>query len=194
MREINHRAKNMLSVVDSIAHQTAARNPEDFIERFSERIQALSANQDLLVRNAWHGVEIEDLVRAQLAPFADLIGSRIVVCGPKQRLNAASAQAIGLAVHELATNAGKYGALSTDRGRVDICWGRDDDTFGMGWTEREGPPVSAPKHRGFGTIVIKAMAERSVDGTVGLDYAPSGVMWRLTCPAAHALSAGNDQD
>src|SRR6202008_2218968 len=74
MREINHRAKNMLSVVDSIAHQTATRNPEDFIERFSERIQALSANQDLLVRNEWRGVDIEDLVRAQLAHFADLIG------------------------------------------------------------------------------------------------------------------------
>jgi PAS domain S-box-containing protein len=194
MREINHRAKNMLSVVDAIAHQTATRNPEDFIERFSERIQALSANQDLLVRNEWRGVDAEDLVRAQLAPFAELIGSRIVVHGPKLRLNAASAQAIGLAVHELTTNAGKYGALSTGRGHVDIYWGTDGDTFAMGWTEREGPPVSAPQKRGFGTIVIKAMAERSVDGTVALDYAPSGVMWRLTCPAPNALSAGNDQD
>jgi PAS domain S-box-containing protein len=194
MREVNHRAKNMLSVVDAIAHQTATRNPEDFVERFSERIQALSANQDLLVRNEWNGVEIEDLVRAQLALFADLIGSRIAVHGPKLRLNAASAQAIGLAVHELATNAGKYGALSTDRGRVDIYWGTDGDTFTMGWTEREGPPVSAPQKRGFGTIVMKAMAERSVDGTVRLDYAPSGVIWRLTCAVTNALSAGNDQE
>jgi PAS domain S-box-containing protein len=153
MREINHRAKNMLSVVDAIAHQTATRNPEDFIERFSERVQALSANQDLLIRNAWHGVETEDLVRAQLAHFADLIGSRIVVRGPKLRLNAASAQAIGLALHELATNAGKYGALSTDAGRLDIGWGADGDTFTMNWTEREGPPVSAPKQRGFGTTL-----------------------------------------
>jgi two-component sensor histidine kinase len=112
----------MLSVVDAIAHQTATKNPEDFVERFSERIQALSANQDLLVRNAWHGVEIEDLVRAQLAHFADLIGSRIVVRGAKLGLNAASSQAIGLALHELATNAGKYGALSTDGGHVDIRW------------------------------------------------------------------------
>jgi PAS domain S-box-containing protein len=101
MREINHRAKNMLSVVDAIAHQTATRTPETFMERFSERIQALAANQDLLIRNAWHGVEIEDLVRAQLAPFADLIGSRIVMRGPKLCLNAASAQAVGLALHEL---------------------------------------------------------------------------------------------
>jgi PAS domain S-box-containing protein len=187
MREVNHRAKNMLSVVDAIAHQTASRNPEDFIERFSERIQALSANQDLLVRSDWGGVDIEDLTRAQLSHFADLIGSRIVVDGPQLRLKPASAQAIGLALHELATNAGKYGALSTDRGRVDVCWGNDGGTLTMSWTERDGPPVSAPKRRGFGTIVMETMAERSVDGAVDLDYAPSGVTWRLTCPAANAL-------
>jgi two-component sensor histidine kinase len=110
-----------------------------------------------------------------------LIGSRIVICGPKQRLNAASAQAIGLVVHELASNAGKYGALSTDTGRVEIYWATDGDTFKMGWTEQEGPPLSAPLKRGFG-IVIKTMAECNVDGTVGLDYAPSGLRWRLTSP------------
>src|SRR6266851_7562551 len=187
MREINHRAKNMLSVVDAIAHQTATNNPEDFVERFSERIQALAANQDLLVRSDWNGVEIDDLVHAQLAPFADLIGSRIAVHGPKLRLNAASAQAIGLALHELATNAGKYGALSTDTGRVDVCWESDGDTFIMSWTERDGPPVAPPERRGFGTIVMETMTERNVDGAVDLDYAPSGVTWRLTCPAANAL-------
>ena len=187
MREINHRAKNMLSVVDAIAHQTATKNPEDFIERFSERIQALSANQDLLIRNEWNGVGIEDLVHAQLAPFASLIGSRIAVHGPKLCLKAAGAQAVGLALHELATNAGKYGALSTDMGRVDICWEIDGDALTMSWTERDGPLVSAPKRRGFGTIVMERMAERSVDGTVDLDYPPSGLTWRLTCPAANAL-------
>jgi PAS domain S-box-containing protein len=187
MREINHRAKNMLSVVSSIAHQTAARNPDDFVARFSERIQALSANQDLLVRNAWSGIEIADLVRAQLAPFADLIGSRIVMQGPALRLDPASAQAIGLALHELATNAGKYGALSTEKGRVDISWGTADDTLTISWTERDGPPVSAPQQRGFGSIVIEAMTARSLGGEVRLDYAPSGVTWRLTCPARNAL-------
>jgi PAS domain S-box-containing protein len=189
MREINHRAKNMLSVVDAIAHQTATKNPEDFVARFSERIQALSANQDLLIRNEWKGVEVEDLVRAQLAHFADLIGSRIVMHDPKLRLNASAAQAVGLALHELATNAGKYGALSTNTGRVDIRWGCDGDTLTMSWIERDGPPVSAPKGRGFGTIVMKAMAERSVDGTVQLDYAPSGLIWSLKCPAASALES-----
>jgi PAS domain S-box-containing protein len=190
MREVSHRAKNMLSVVDAIARQTVTREPEHFIECFSERIQALSANQDLLIRNEWLGVEIEDLVRAQLAPFADLIGSRIVLRGPKLRLTAASAQAIGLALHELSTNAGKYGALSAETGRVDVCWGTEDDAFTMSWTEDGGPPVFAPKRRGFGTVVTKEMAERSVDGRVELDYAPSGVTWRLTCPTANAVTPG----
>jgi PAS domain S-box-containing protein len=189
MREVNHRAKNMLSVVDAIAHQTATRNPEDFIERFSERVQSLSANQELLVRNEWKGVDIEDLVRAQLSHFADLIGSRIAANGPKLRVRAASAQAIGLALHELATNAGKYGALSTEKGRVDVFWAIDGDTLTMNWTERGGPPVSAPERRGFGTMVMKAMTERSVNGAVDLDYAPAGLTWRLTCPAASALDS-----
>jgi PAS domain S-box-containing protein len=118
MRETNHRAKDMLSLVQAIARQTAARDPEGFIGRFTERLKALAANQDLLVRNEWHGVNVEDLVRAQLAHFADLVGSRIATHGPKLRLNAAGAHAIGLALHELATNAGKYGALSTDACRL----------------------------------------------------------------------------
>jgi PAS domain S-box-containing protein len=187
MREINHRAKNMLSVVASIAHQTAARNPDDFVARFSERIQALSANQDLLVQSAWSGVEIADLVRAQLAHFADLIGSRITVQGPELRLTPASAQAIGLALHELATNAGKYGALSTDKGRVEIFWATADGIFTMSWIECDGPPVSAPQQHGFGSVVMEEMTERSLGGNVRLDYAPSGVTWRLTCPATNAV-------
>ena len=186
IRELNHRTKNLLSVVDAVAHQTATRNPEDFIKHFSERIEALSANQDLLIRSEWNGVEVADLVGAQLAHFADLIGSRIAVQGPKVRLRAACAQAIGLALHELATNAGKYGALSTDTGRVDVNWRNDGDTFDLSWTERDGPPVSPPERRGFGTIMMETMAD-FVDGAVDLDYAPSGLTWRLTCPAANAL-------
>ena len=187
MREVNHRAKNMLSLVQAIARQTAAHEPQDFVGRFTERLQALAANQDLLVQNEWHGVDVEDLARAQLAHFADLVGSRIATHGPKLRLNAAAAQAIGLAMHELATNAGKYGALSTGKGRVDVGWGTDGDTFTMSWTEREGPLVSAPKRGGFGTTVVERMAKQSVDGAVELDHAPSGLSWRLTCPASKAL-------
>jgi two-component sensor histidine kinase len=190
MREISHRAKNMLSVVHAIAQQTAIKDPEGFIESFSERIQALAASQDLLVRNEWNGVEIKDLAQAQLAHLADLIGHRIVLHGPTLRFKAAAAQAIGLALHELATNAAKYGALSTDKGRVDISWGTDGHTFTMSWTERDGPPVSAPGRRGFGTTVMEAMAERSLDGKVDLDYPATGVTWRLTCPATNALASG----
>ncbi len=107
--------------------------------------------------------------------------------GPKLRLNAPAAQAIGLTLHELATNAGKYGALSTDRGRVDVCWGTDRETLTLGWTERDGPPVSPPDRRGFGSTVIASMAKATVGGEVQLDYAPSGLVWRLICPAANAL-------
>jgi PAS domain S-box-containing protein len=191
MREINHRAKNMLSLVQAIARQTAARDHEDFIERFSERIQALAANQDMLIKAEWRGIDIEDLARGQLAHLGDLVGSRIALGGPRLRLNAAAAQAIGLALHELATNASKYGALSVDVGRVEVCWRLDGDVFAMSWTECNGPPVSPPEGRGFGSTVIRLMVKRTVNGDVQLDYAPSGLTWRLICQAANALEQGD---
>ena len=92
-----------------------------------------------------------------------------------------------MAVHELATNAGKYGALSMDTGRVDVRWRVEGDTFMMSGTERDGPPVSRPERRGFGSTVVGSMAKLSVGGEVELNYAPSGLMWRLTCPAADAV-------
>ncbi len=139
------------SALDAITLQTAMKNPEDFIERFSERIQALSANHDPLIRNEWNGVEIKHLVRAQLAHFADLIGARVAVHGPKLRLNAASAQAIGLALHELATNAGKYGALSTDAGRVDVSLGErwrhlHHELNRARWAARAGAETARVRH------------------------------------------------
>lgn len=187
MREANHRVRNLLGLVQAIARQTAAGNPEDFVDRFTDRIRALAANQDLLGRNRRQGADVEEMVRAQLAHFADLVGSRITVHGPKLRLNATAAQTIGLALHELATNAGKYGALSTDSGRIDVGWQREGESLMMSWTERNGPPVHPPDHRGFGTTVIDSMTRRALDGDVRLDYAPSGLAWRLTCPAGDAL-------
>jgi PAS domain S-box-containing protein len=186
-REVNHRAKNMLSVVSAIARQTATKNPEDFVERFSERIRALSAGQDLLIRNEWKGVDIEDLVRSQLAPFADIIGSRIALRGPKLRLKPAAAPVVGLALHELATNAGKYGALSTNKGRVEIWWQATARLFIMSWTENEGPLVVVPTRRGFGSTVLNTMAKHSLGGEVAIYYARSGLMWQMSCPAANAL-------
>jgi PAS domain S-box-containing protein len=187
LRESNHRAKNMLSLVQAIARQTAARRPEDFVAHFNERIRALASSQDLLVRNKWQGADVGDLVRAQLAHFADVVGSRITDDGPRLRLNAVAAQAIGLALHELATNAAKYGALSVDAGHVDVSWRLEGDKFMMSWTERNGPPVSRPERRGFGSTVVDAMAKQSLGGQVELNYAPSGLRWHLACPAANAL-------
>jgi two-component sensor histidine kinase len=177
----------MLSLVQVIARKTAAREPEDFIERFTGRIQALAANQDLLARNEWQGVDAEDLVRAELGHFANLVDSRITVHGSPVRLNPAAAQAISLALHELAVNASKYGALSTEAGRVDVGWQSEDDVFTMSWTERDGPPVRPPACKGFGTTVIDAMASRTLGAEVQIDYTPLGLVWRLTSPAANAL-------
>jgi two-component sensor histidine kinase len=190
VRELNHRTKNLLSVVQSIANQTAASNPTDFADRFSQRIQALSANQDLLVRSEWQGVDIEDLVRAQLAHFADLIGERIMIEGPHLSVTPLAAQSIGMALHELATNAGKYGSLSDDHGSVTIDWRLEDGQFSIGWIEHDGPRVRPPERRGFGSTIISAVAESSVGGEVELDYASTGVVWRLKCAASKALSAG----
>ena len=187
MREANHRVKNLLGLVQAIARQTADASSEAFVGRFAERIQALAASQDLLDRNQRRGADLEALVRAQIAFFADLIGSRIAVGGLNLHLNAGAAQAIALTLHELATNAGKYGALSTDVGRVDVSWQSEGDVFTMSWTESGGPPVQPPKRRGFGSTVIDSMAKLATDGEVQLDYAPSGLVWRLRCPAANAL-------
>jgi PAS domain S-box-containing protein len=189
MREMNHRAKNMLTLVQAVANQTAAHDKERFMKLFTERLQALAANQDLLVRNAGRGVNLEDLVRTQLAHFADCLDSRIALCGPRLQLNAAAAQAVGLALHELATNASKYGALGIGGGNVDIEWQVDRGNFEMNWTERGGPLVKSPERRGFGTLVIDSMVRQSINGEVQLDYRPSGLAWRLSCPAENALDA-----
>jgi two-component sensor histidine kinase len=185
--EANHRVKNLLGLVQAIARQTVAGSVKEFIERFTERIRALAANQDLLACDERRGADLEVLVRAQLAHFADLVGSRITVRGPKLHLNAAAAQAIGFALHELATNAGKYGALSTSAGRLDVSWHLDGNALTVGWIERGGPPVQPPDHRGFGTTVVDDMARRALNGEVQLDYARPGLTWRLTCPAPNAL-------
>lgn len=188
MRELSHRTKNLLSVVQSIANQTAASSPSGFVERFSDRIRALSASIDLLVHSEWRGVEIEALVRAQLAHFADLIGVRIMISGPPLSMLPAAAQNIGMVLHELATNAGKYGALSDDHGSVVIDWRHDGAVFSIGWRDSGGPAVRPPERQGFGTTIITTVVEQNTGGGVELDYAPEGFAWRLTCAAAKVLS------
>ncbi len=188
LREVNHRSKNLLSVVQAIASQTAASGSADFIARFSARLQALAANQDLLVKSQWRGVELRELVHAQLAHFEDLVGGRIAIEGAPLHIAAEAAQPIAMALHELGTNAGKYGALSNDEGKVSIAWGLGrDGTFHLSWAERGGPSVVSPTRRGFGTVVIAAVPEAQLDAEVSLDFPPSGVIWRLKCPAMNVI-------
>jgi two-component sensor histidine kinase len=192
MREVNHRAKNMLGVVQAIARHTVTSNPEDFVQRFSERLQALAMSQDLLIKNEWQGTDLTELVRAQLAHFKDVIDTRVVLDGPPVRLTPAATQTIGMALHELATNAGKYGALSNTYGQVEIGWKVYEPEAGkqrlsMSWIESGGPPVSAPARRGFGSTVVESMAQIGLSADVQLDYASSGLQWRLDCPGENAL-------
>jgi PAS domain S-box-containing protein len=192
MREINHRAKNMLALVDAMARMTVAKSPSDFIERFAERIQALAASQDLLVKSEWKGVELGALLRSQLAHFEDLLDRRILLLGPSAKVTAAAAQAIGLAVHELATNAGKHGALSNETGRVEVAWffGESPRNFEIVWLERGGPPINKPARKGFGSRVIVDMVMDSLNAKVRLDYPESGVEWRLECAIEKVLEGG----
>ncbi|MGB7917600.1 MAG: HWE histidine kinase domain-containing protein [Rhodomicrobium sp.] len=192
MREVNHRAKNMLGVVQAIARHTVTSNPEDFVQRFSERLQALAMSQDLLIKNEWQGADLTELVRAQLAHFKDVIDTRVVLAGPPVRLTPAATQTIGMALHELATNAGKYGALSNTYGQVEISWKVYEfepgkQRLSMSWIESGGPAVSAPARRGFGSTVVESMAQMGLSADVQLDYASSGLQWRLDCPGENAL-------
>jgi len=188
VREVTHRAKNILNVVQAITNQTVASSLEDFTLRLSGRIQSLSASHELLVTNEWQNVPLADLVRVQLAHFGDLADARIAVRGPDLRVTARAAQAIGMALYELAANAAKYGALSTNRGHVDIEWrlepaGASGHRFTMGWSESGGPTVVAPTRRGFGSSVLSQLTQMSLGADVTLEYPPTGVVWRLACPA-----------
>lgn len=190
MQELTHRAKNLLAVVQAVANH-AARDDErgaPFVQRFTQRLAALAACHDLLVRNHWRGAELADLAHSQFAPFADLLGWRIRVEGPTLHLAPAAAQAIGMALHELATNAGKYGALSSAEGSVCFRWSEAQGQVEICWTEQGGPPVQTPLHTGFGHRVTVEMVELAVGGAVRLSYAASGLEWRLRAPAERLLA------
>ena len=144
----------------------------------------------MLVAKEWKGVSIEDLARAQLSGFSDLMGNRIMFDGPHLRLLPAAAQAIGMALHELATNASKYGSLSTPSGRIVLTWNMSNDQadeFSMTWMESGGPEVAAPSRNGFGQKVIIDMAQASLNGKATIEYHPTGVVWTLQSPAASTL-------
>jgi two-component sensor histidine kinase len=182
MNELNHRSKNMIGIIQAIARRTKTGSVDDFVARFCQRLGALAANQDILVKTEWRGAELEELARAQLTTFTDRTSERITISGPSLVLNSNAAQAIGMALHELATNATKYGALSNERGRVEFRWTADGGRFRCTWVERDGPQVVVPSQHGFGTTVLDQMVRMSVDGAVKLDFATGGLSWCLECP------------
>lgn len=190
-REVNHRAKNILSLVQAVARQLSATGGDDFLSRFEERLQALAEHQNLLTQNVGEGVALDALVRTQLAHFKDLFDDRIRLDGPPLTLSGNATQLVGMALHELATNAAKYGALSTETGRIGITWQLDpvDDRFMMRWIETGGPPVKAPQRRGFGSTVIERMIRARFNAQVILDFQSTGLVWQFTCAGAKLLEA-----
>ena len=191
LAEVNHRSKNLLSLVQAIARQMTRQDRELDLNRFLERLQAIAGNQDLLIQNDWRFIPLGDLVRSQLRTFSDAIGSRIHIEGPDVELTPEAAQAIGMALHELVTNAAKYGALANDDGRIDITWMRERNLFAMRWTEQGGPPVAPPTRRGFGSKVISDLVRLSLDGAVEVLFPISGLRWRLDCPIEHITRGGD---
>ncbi len=197
--ELGHRIKNLVAVIQSIARQTMKQSStkEDFETRFSGRLGALGHSLDLLVANDWRSANIDDLVRLELTPFGILDQVQISVKGPSLALSSTAARNIGLALHELATNASKYGALSVPEGRVEVKWKLADrggrQRFHMVWCETGGPVVTEPKHRGFGRRVIQHIPAQALAGKVTHEFAPAGVRWTLDIPAAIAVaSSGNN--
>ena len=191
MNELNHRANNLLTVVQALAHQTAdSADAKAFARRLTQRITGLAASNSLLISGKWQGVELTTLVRSQLAPFVVDLDRRVVVSGPLLRLMPAAAQAVGMALHELATNAVKHGALAGD-GTIRVEWSIEEkagqDAFAMAWLEEGGPPVVKPRRSGFGRTVIERMIAQALEGTATLDFEPGGVVWRFSCPANRAL-------
>ncbi|MBC7737152.1 MAG: PAS domain S-box protein [Candidatus Saccharibacteria bacterium] len=188
MGEVNHRSKNMLGLIEAIARQTVKTQPEHFLEIFGKRVRALSASQDLLVKGAWKAVPLGELVRSQLAHFSDAHDSRITIDGPLVQITASASQMLGMALHELATNAAKFGALSNESGHVAIRWNLDPNVtgqaqFAMSWIESGGPEVAKPQRSGFGTTVIDNMLDMSLGCETVVDFAPTGLIWRIRCSA-----------
>jgi two-component sensor histidine kinase/PAS domain-containing protein len=188
MQELSHRSKNLLSIVQAIADQTLrnCRDLKEFQNRFDGRLRGLAASSTLLARGDWRGSSLAALIELQLATFIDLKSPQIEVHGPEVDLTAEAAQAIGLALHELATNAVKHGALSVPHGRLAISWqldrARDAEGLKLIWRERGGPLVTVPERTGFGHVVIKRMVEQAVQGTVELNFASEGLEWSLQAP------------
>lgn len=176
-REVDHRARNALAVVQSLLRLTPFVSREQFIQTLTGRINAMARVHTLLSRNAWRGATVRELVCAELAPFEG--GEKTSITGPEVSLRLEGAQSLSLLIHELTTNAGKYGALSTEGGRLEVSWSvTEAGELDLHWIERGGPPVVEPERMGFGSKLIKGAASQ-LAGTVAKEWAPEGVRCRL---------------
>ena len=192
MRELTHRSKNLLAVIQAMARQslTSGHPPEEFVRRFGERLAALAGSHDLLSSVDYKGASLMELIRSQLNHYEDLFGSRIVLDGSDILLKPEAAQNIGIALHELSTNAAKYGALSNEGGKVTIAWGFAEGPprrFAMSWRESDGPPVVKPTRKGFGTIVMDRITGVGMGGKSAVTFEPTGVAWSIDVPATGAV-------
>ena len=187
MRELAHRTKNQLAVIQSIAHQTerSSSSLKGFITAFNGRIQGLSASHDILAKQQWQAIPIHELVKSQVGVLVSDIDKSVVISGPDIALTPVHAEALGLALHELTTNSIKYGALKVDRGRVAINW-HISDASGVAqvffeWLESGGPIIKKPPvRRGFGTRVLNNIVAISLGGKAHTDYRPDGLHWHVT--------------
>jgi two-component sensor histidine kinase/PAS domain-containing protein len=194
LRELTHRCKNLLAVIHAIARQTASRtrSVEDFLDRFSARLVAIGASHDLLIADNWHGASLRMLVEQQLGEHADLFGEQIAIEGEDVMLKPEAVQNLGLALHELATNAQKYGSLSDPHGEVRIQWQfcEEASKLRLIWQERGGPPVTPPVRSGFGRAMIETVVGKALEGDVSLSFPPKGVRCVIVIPSAQVTSRG----
>jgi PAS domain S-box-containing protein len=191
MRELTHRSKNLLAVIQGMARQTArhAGSVEGFLNQFGERLQALAASHDLLVRESWYGASLRELIQSQLGPYISNEEEQVAVEGPPTALKPEAAQNLGLALHELAVNAAKYGALSLPSGRVSIAWTLHDHVLTIEWREQYGPKVKVRRKRGFGSMVIESNLSRALDAKVDMTFDPDGLRCHIAIPESQMLAA-----
>ena len=177
IHELNHRVKNTLATVQSIATQTLRYSEPVVRDALDNRLQSLASTHELLTREGWEGAELQDLVSAALEPYGLDQSGRFVVSGPRVRLLPRAAIAISMALHELATNALKYGSLSEQAvdGRVDVQWTTAEARFRLTWSESGGPRVVAPTRRGFGSRLIERILAQDLRGTAQMSFAEGGV-------------------
>jgi PAS domain S-box-containing protein len=198
--ELNHRVKNTLTTVQSIASQTlrTTETSAQFKEAFEGRLLALSKTHNLLTRKSWREAELRDVAEQELAPYRKQGDERVVLNGPNVRLPARYAINLGLVLHELVTNAAKYGALSTNAGHLEMNWTvveNEDrpDQLRIHWTESGGPPVAPPKRQGFGSRLIRRSIEGELGGYMVLNFAEGGVSYDISVPLAHASKASDSK-